>query len=172
MSADANQALTPPEHRSALLSPSLSRISPLEYALTKNGSVSVLECALSNSLNLKSSRMRTYEERVGGTPLCAQLLLSGGSLLSTPARRRPHRMTRHTRTTLRHAADGPALCPAGRSWYVGEAAPQDFPTRPGGSERVPRPFAGAPRLARDKRCAPLAGSFQREEKTHEQQARA
>jgi hypothetical protein len=130
MFADANPALTLAEHRSTLPSPALKSVNLLEYAPTKNGSVSSLECALIKSLTLKCFRMRTYEKRVGGYPLCTQLLLSGGSLLSRPARHRPPRRTRHTHTTLRHAAGGPVLSPARRSCYVVVAASQiAHPTR-------------------------------------------
>jgi hypothetical protein len=38
-------------------------ISLLEYALTKNAPASSLECALTNSLRLKSPRMNTYKKR-------------------------------------------------------------------------------------------------------------
>src|SRR5437879_10837028 len=42
-----------------------SKKTPLECALTKNAAVSALECALTNSLDLKSFGIRTYK-KVGG----------------------------------------------------------------------------------------------------------
>ncbi len=62
-------------------------ISPLEYALTKNGLVNPLESALTEFLDLKLFRFRTYKKRGGGgVPLalgeppawCARMPLAAG----------------------------------------------------------------------------------------------
>src|SRR5713226_6006953 len=45
------------------------RITPLEYALTKNAPATPLESALANSLHLKPRRMNTYKKRGVGGPL-------------------------------------------------------------------------------------------------------
>src|SRR5713101_7432365 len=47
-----------------------SRITPLEYALTKNAPVSPVECALTESLGLNSLGINTYIKKggVGGSP--------------------------------------------------------------------------------------------------------
>src|SRR5712692_8007015 len=42
------------------------RISPLEYALTKNAPATPLEFTLTKSLDLKSFRFRSYKKRGGG----------------------------------------------------------------------------------------------------------
>src|SRR3989475_2868380 len=43
-------------------------VTPLGCALTKNAAVSALECALTNSLDLKSPEINTYR-KCGGSPL-------------------------------------------------------------------------------------------------------
>src|SRR5207245_11282137 len=53
---------------------------PLEYAVTKNASVSPLECAVPKSLDLKSPEMNSYKKS-GGSPLgfcfvCASVFIS------------------------------------------------------------------------------------------------
>src|SRR5713226_1354321 len=45
------------------------RISPLEYALTKNALVSPLELTLTKSLDLKPRGMNTYKKQGGGGPI-------------------------------------------------------------------------------------------------------
>src|SRR5713226_9543672 len=44
------------------------RISPLEYALTKNAPATPLEFTLTKSLDLKSFRFRSYKKHPGGGP--------------------------------------------------------------------------------------------------------
>lgn len=189
MFPQATPARTPAEQRSTLPSRALNKISPLGYAHTDNAPLSPLESAVSLFLSFKSLGISTYRKSIGGYPLpslprlrclcpspisrlkspipCSAPTIPG---LLQPAR--GFHIPSRTRVWLRLGTAGQPLYSTERPWYVGEAAPQDFPTRPRGPGREPHPFAGAPRLARDKRFAPLAGSFQREEKTHEQQARA
>lgn len=189
MFSQAIPAFTPAEQRSTLSSPALNRISLLQCALTKNWSVSLLESAVSLFLSFKYPGISTYIKSIGGYPLLSLprlrcLCPSPISRLKSPIPcsaptipgllqpARGLRVPSPARVCLRLGTAGQALYSTERPWYVGEAALQELPTRPAGSGREPCPFAGALRLARDKRFAPLAGSFQREEKTHEQQARA
>ncbi len=189
MFPQAIPAFAPAEQRSTLPSPPLSRISLLQSALAKNGSVSPLESALSKLLDFNFPRINTYRKSIGGYPLSSlprlrclfpssitdlksPIRCSAPSAPSLPQPPRGLTAPSRIRVWLRLEREHRPLYSTERPWYVGEAAPQEFPTRPEGKGREPRPFAGALRLTRDKRFAPLAGSFQREEKTHEQQARA
>src|SRR5712692_5857703 len=44
------------------------RITPLEYALTKNAPASLLECALTKTKDLNTPEMNTYKKHQGGPP--------------------------------------------------------------------------------------------------------
>ena len=72
MSALVGGIYTRTDHTSRPARSALTRANPLEYAVTKNASVSVVESALAKTQDLKSPGMNTYKKHPGG-PLLASL---------------------------------------------------------------------------------------------------
>ena len=92
------------------------RPSPLECALAKNASVSLVESALTKSLDLKSFRIRTYKKHVGVSPLAA---LSAGSRASPKTGSGPAQTSKRRDSGLVHLAQpGMAVAQGGLNRWV------------------------------------------------------